>query len=94
MNTLQAMTDPRTAALLAELEADMSFENGAKFLKIAADYFAETRKKYTKGKQRILPESHTVLAVFRIAKTTPVKIRSPQITRRKDIDSSRKTTPP
>lgn len=38
------MTDPRTAALLAELEADMSFENGAKFLKIAADYFAETRK--------------------------------------------------
>lgn len=44
MNTLQAMTDPRTAALLTELEADMSFESGAKFLKIAADYFAETRK--------------------------------------------------
>lgn len=44
MNTLQAMTAPRTAALLTELEADMSFENGAKFLKIAADYFAETRK--------------------------------------------------
>ncbi len=38
------MTDPKTTALLAELEADMSFENGAKFLKIAADYFAETRK--------------------------------------------------
>jgi L-2,4-diaminobutyrate decarboxylase len=38
------MTDARTAALLAELEADMSFENGAMFTKIAADYFADTRK--------------------------------------------------
>ena len=39
------MTDPQTAAqnLLAELEADTSFESGAKFLKIASDYFAETR---------------------------------------------------
>lgn len=37
------MTDPQTAALLAELEADMSFENGARFLRIASDYFARTR---------------------------------------------------
>jgi L-2,4-diaminobutyrate decarboxylase len=40
------MTDPQTPtqALLAELEADTSFDSGAKFLKIASDYFAETRK--------------------------------------------------
>ncbi|HRN51880.1 MAG TPA: pyridoxal-dependent decarboxylase [Gemmatimonadaceae bacterium] len=37
------MTDPRTAELLAALEADTSFEAGAQFLKIAADYFARTR---------------------------------------------------
>jgi len=37
------MTDPRTAELLAALEADTSFEAGAQFLKIATDYFARTR---------------------------------------------------
>jgi len=37
------MTDPRTAELLAALEADTSFEAGARFLKIATDYFAQTR---------------------------------------------------
>ena len=37
------MTDPRTAELLAALEADTSFEAGAQFLKIASDYFARTR---------------------------------------------------
>ncbi len=37
------MTDPRTAELLAALEADTSFEAGAHFLKIASDYFARTR---------------------------------------------------
>ena len=37
------MTDPKTAELLAALEADTSFEAGAQFLKIAADYFERTR---------------------------------------------------
>ncbi|WKW10921.1 pyridoxal-dependent decarboxylase [Pseudogemmatithrix spongiicola] len=37
------MTDPRTAELLAALEADTRFEAGAQFLKIAADYFERTR---------------------------------------------------
>jgi L-2,4-diaminobutyrate decarboxylase len=37
------MTDPRTAELLAALEADTTFEAGSPFLKIAADYFQRTR---------------------------------------------------
>ena len=37
------MTDPKTAELLAALEADTSFESGAQFLKIASDYFQRTR---------------------------------------------------
>jgi L-2,4-diaminobutyrate decarboxylase len=37
------MTDPRTAELLAALEADTTFEAGAPFLKIASDYFQRTR---------------------------------------------------
>lgn len=37
------MTDPKTAELLAALEADTTFEAGAQFLKIASDYFQRTR---------------------------------------------------
>ncbi len=37
------MTDPKTAELLAALESDTSFDAGAQFLKIAADYFERTR---------------------------------------------------
>lgn len=37
------MTDPKTAALLAALESDMTLEAGGPFLKIAADYFSQTK---------------------------------------------------
>jgi L-2,4-diaminobutyrate decarboxylase len=37
------MTDPKTAELLAALEADTTFEAGAQFLKIASNYFQRTR---------------------------------------------------
>ncbi|MEX2182509.1 MAG: pyridoxal-dependent decarboxylase [Gemmatimonadaceae bacterium] len=37
------MTDPRTAELLAALESDTTLEAAGPFLKIAADYFAQTR---------------------------------------------------
>lgn len=56
------MPDARTAALLTELEADMSFENGAKFTKIAADYFAQT--KTGEGPVSTLLDKETLAARF------------------------------
>jgi len=41
--SIPEMTDPRTAELLAALESDTTLDAAGPFMKIAADYFAQTR---------------------------------------------------
>jgi L-2,4-diaminobutyrate decarboxylase len=56
------MTDARTAELLAALESDMTLEAGGPFLKIAADYFAQT--KTGEGPVSTLLDKQTLAARF------------------------------